>query len=194
MKTIKNAYEDLKGDLNNTFMYNGGESTLSYNPSDNKYYAGNRTTSNRDFHYICTVEEFKGYKPKSAYTQEMHEAGELPSVGMECEFETTFFTLKGLNTGTCVVIAYHADRVWLDMGKNESVINLNVIAFKPTTPPVKLVDGKAYQFDYNGKEYVGICNTTIKYKTVHVMFESPIKNTKINSEFCTNIQPLTVEK
>ncbi len=67
-----------------------------------------------------------------------------------------------------------------------------LIGLPPLEPPVKLIDGKAYQFDYNGKEYVGICNTTIKYKTVHVMFESPIKNTKINSEFCTNIKPLTV--
>ncbi len=70
MKTIKDAYEDLKGDLKNTFMHGGGESTLSYSPSDNKYYTGSRTTSNRDFHYICTVEEFNNYKPEAAQENE----------------------------------------------------------------------------------------------------------------------------
>ncbi len=128
---------------------------------------------------------------KPVYTQEMHEAGELPPIGSKYLDE---------DGQVCEALLHYSHFVigdmleYLNSQQYPSFSTSRNDRIKPLEPPVKLVDGKAYQFDYNGKEYVGICNTTIKYKTVHVMFESPIKNTKINSEFCTNIQPLTVGK
>ncbi len=99
MKTIKDAYKELKGDIENTMFHNGTETTLSYNVRQLKYVTGHRTESDSSFQYICTVEEFKGYKPNPIYTQEMHEAGELPSVGakfkvVKVEVKSRIFDFK----------------------------------------------------------------------------------------------------
>jgi hypothetical protein len=122
---------------------------------------------------------------KPVYTQAMADNGELPSVGMECDFIATFFTHEPSNTGTGTPIAYHENKVWFSTGSKEFVINLNVITFKPLTPPIKLEDGKAYQFAhkagldglhgvyYDNKFYIG--------------------GDYVESDNCTNIQPLTVE-
>ena len=72
-------------------------------------------------------------------------------------------------------------------------IGIPIAGAKPITPPIQLIDAKAYQFDYKGVTSVGICHTSEKYKTTHVMFETPIMNAKTNSEFCTNIVLLTPE-
>ena len=76
-------------------------------------------------------------QPTPIFTQEMYDNGVLPSVGMECEFITTFFTHEPSNTGTGVPIAYHNNKVWFSTGSKEFVISLNVITFKPLTPPKK---------------------------------------------------------
>lgn len=61
------------------------------------------------------------------------------------------------------------------------------------TPPIELIDGKAYQFDFKEQKYlVGICHTYMKYGTKNVMFGSPVRDAKWNTEYCTNIQPLTI--
>mgnify|MGYP000152927649 CR=1 FL=1 len=56
----------------------------------------------------------------------------LPPVGVECEYETSFFTINKTAKGTCSVIATHEDRVWVDFKESgEYVINLNSITFRP---------------------------------------------------------------
>ncbi len=70
MKTIKNAYEDLNGDIENTMFHNGTEATLSYNVRQLEYVTGHRTESNSSFQYICTVEEFNNYKPETEQENE----------------------------------------------------------------------------------------------------------------------------
>jgi hypothetical protein len=72
-------------------------------------------------------------QPSPVYTQKMADNGALPSVGMGCAFETTFFTHLPSNTGTGKPIAYHDNKVWFSTGSEEFVINLNVIYFKPLT-------------------------------------------------------------
>ena len=74
----------------------------------------------------------------------MSDNGELPLVGMECTYDTTFFTIEKSNAGDCRVIAYFEGKVWLDMYSTDFVINLNVISFKPLTPPIELIDGNWY--------------------------------------------------
>jgi len=64
-----------------------------------------------------------GYQEEKPYT---------PQVGEECEYETTFFSLDKSNSGKCKIIAYHNDRVWIDMADGgEAVINMKVIEFRP---------------------------------------------------------------
>ena len=63
-----------------------------------------------------------------------------------------------------------------------------------TEAPVLLIDGKAYQFEYKGDEYIGICYTSEKHGSTHVMLESPVDNAKTNSKYCTNIKLLGVVK
>jgi len=120
----------------------------------NYYYYGNDLPFHNEF--VCTKQEFndlvsqletnfgesgiyRDYKfnyhlPPQAqpvFTQAMADNGELPLVGMECNFETAFFTTATSNRGVCKPIAYHAGKVWLDMFDSEYVININVIEFKP---------------------------------------------------------------
>lgn len=60
--------------------------------------------------------------PKQPYT---------PQVGEECEYETTFFTFNKLSSGKCKIIAYHNDRVWIDItGEIDAVINMQAIEFR----------------------------------------------------------------
>lgn len=69
---------------------------------------------------------------KPVYTQAMCDAGEFPPVGVDCQYETTFFSMDKYNNGTCRPIAYFNGKVWIDIdGGQESVINLNSIKFKP---------------------------------------------------------------
>lgn len=152
--------------------------------------------SGEEFVKVCSVEEFNqcvvemtNYKISSPiYTDEMKKNKELPSVGVECNFKTTFFTLPDSNKGTCKIIAYHADKVWVDMGKSEFVINVNVIEFKPLTPPIELIDGKAYQFNYVEHEKVILGF----YSKSHDDFT--VNGTLYNPRMCTNITLLTPEK
>ena len=122
---------------------------------------------------------------KHVYTQAMCDAGEFPGVGMECKFETTFFTTVTSNRGTCEIIAYYNGKVWINIIDFECVINLDVIDFMPLTPPIELIDGKAYQFDYTGLARMGF------YDSRRDMFEMASCNWPV--EACTNTKPLTVE-
>lgn len=61
-----------------------------------------------------------------------HARGELPPVGVECEYTSQFFGTKKHSNGTCKVIAYYQNKVWVDIvGYSEFVISLDVIKFRP---------------------------------------------------------------
>jgi hypothetical protein len=64
------------------------------------------------------------------------------------------------------------------------------LRFKPLTPPIELIDGKAYQFDYYTGS-VGMNNVVMRYNECAGAFQ--FDNYTFKPEFCTNIQPLTVE-
>ena len=50
--------------------------------------------------------------------------------------------------------------MWLNVIDIDFVINLNVIDFKPITPPIELIDGKAYQFNFVADDVMfGIYNS-----------------------------------
>jgi len=96
---------------------------------------------------------------KQLYTTQMQEAGELPSVGMECKYK-----LKGgVNWFNCKIIAFneseHLNRkyVWLENLTAGSIplINLHTVLFKTINPSVNLINGRSYQFTLMGFDALG---------------------------------------
>ncbi len=130
---------------------------------------------------------------KPVYTQEMHEAGELPSVGMEFtlsyyEKDSRFNDFNGkevkvLSVSECGVYTFKSPLLGF------GALRLTIEHVKPLTPPVELVDGKAYQFDYDGSSAVGFA-----FEGATFVSRKDGECQGANMSDCTNIQPLTVEK
>lgn len=87
MKTIKDAYEELKGDLKNTYLFNCSEHNDIYLliNTDKGHYITNssKSGSHGSWQYICTVEEFNNYKGddvKSVLDAVIEFKGEWPYV------------------------------------------------------------------------------------------------------------------
>ena len=147
MTPLAIAHKKLGGNLNNSEDFQPSSDCFLYYDHVGGFYICCECAGFFDeqcVKYISTVEEFNNFKgddmTDKTYTQEMADEGVLPGVGMECEFETTFFTHLPSNTGTGTPIAYHANKVWFSTGKAEFVINLDVIKFKPLTPPKTKVE------------------------------------------------------
>ena len=64
MKTIKDAYEELNGDLSNSYDYRDYEETLYWDERDSTFTAYGSKMKRSTLQYICTVEEFNNYTPK----------------------------------------------------------------------------------------------------------------------------------
>tara|TARA_R110000823_G_scaffold80774_2_gene183739 strand:- start:138 stop:779 length:642 start_codon:yes stop_codon:yes gene_type:complete len=128
------------------------------------------------------------------YTQDMADNGVLPSVGMECRFDTTFFTTVTSNRGTCEIIAYYDGKVWINIIDFDCVINLNVIDFKPLTPPKtdkeKAIDDldKVITTAYQDKIDSYVSSSRFKSEA-RVLLDQIIKGNVAGVSF----QPLTVE-
>jgi len=136
----------------------------------------------------CDYQLIERPEDKPVFTQTMVDAGELPSVGMECKFKTTFFSLDSSNSGYCKIIAYHKKSVWICInGHSDSVINIDVIDFKPLTPPIQLVDGEAYSFNFD--EYYPVNGIYDDSKATCMWVQGNAYS--INN--CTNIVLLTPE-
>jgi hypothetical protein len=178
MKTIIDAVNELRADINNVAYIKSDETyhcNLNYNDYSG-WWCGRGVYGD----FVCTIDDFKvitlemtfhsrtaydyinadkellqSVKPELIFTQEMCDNGDFPAIGMECAFETTFFTHLPSNTGTGKPIAYHNNKVWFSTSSKEFVINLSVIYFKPLTPLIELIDGKVYQFEVKLNVYVG---------------------------------------
>jgi hypothetical protein len=112
------------------------------------------------------------------YTQEMDDNGELPSVG-------AYFLHEGKKV-KCISTSEEEGGV-VTFLTNSNAIDCcwnNGVWVKPLTPPVELIDGKAYQFDCGANIRIGIFSGN--------GFSGGIKSYWTLSA-CTNIQPLTVE-
>lgn len=82
---------------------------------------------------------------KPVFTQAMQEAGELPSVGMEVMIKNKCDAHPQLKRAT---IKYMGDLVVYSYVENGERCDSNInLVFRPLTPPIELIDGKAYQFD-----------------------------------------------
>ena len=122
-------------------------------------------------------------EPTLTYTQAMADNGELPSVGMEFIWRTWGEDVL------CKMLGVHKDECWFDTKEGTKLVT-NITNLKPLTPPIKLIDGKAYQFelcfgDYRVGYYCSVRNS---------FFDGLLKSHKICGKAeATNIQPLTVE-
>ena len=109
--------------------------------------------------------------PVAVYTQKMADDGVMPKVGMECLYS------DGKNTTATFIVKYLSEWVVVfeqvseGYGKGVEIcksINTDVFTCKPLTPPIKLIDGKAYQFDVRDKGGI-VCGIYHKYdKRLHV--------------------------
>lgn len=124
-------------------------------------------------------------QPKSVrpvYTQEMHDNGVKPSVGMQCTID-----FIGGNIFIGAELTYLSKTLGCFKCKEgvERSFDVSCINFYPITPPTPLIDGKAYQFD-NGddKGLYGV------YDRLHGLFHN--RDSYVVRD-CTNIKPLTVK-
>ena len=196
----KANYEMINDDMKPVIDWSKApEGTTHYGHESALYYGGFYKINHNEemfFHdkdqwldCISTPELTKRPKPEvkpvtPAFTQAMADAGTLPSVGMEllgrqseyedwCEIEVLFVNEDVIYCRESDKIAhYHFSKA--DKG----------IQFKPLTPPIELIDGKAYQFTNE--------NTTIENG---IYYDGMMVNQHGNTALmlCTNIQLLEVK-
>ena len=126
-------------------------------------------------------------KPQSdlIFTQEMCDKGILPSVGMEClvfndELMNPTYEKGVIDFVGCYMIVYSSKSF------TERACSLELAKFKPLTPTITLIDGKAYQFDVKNGIPVSI---GLYSKNLHRFI---LESSQYDIVKCTNIKPLTV--
>jgi hypothetical protein len=116
-------------------------------------------------------------QPTPIFTQEMADNGVLPSVGMECRAITNTVTIGYVGNNFLVLV--------FPDGSDGTITHKEALEdLKPLTPPITLIDGKAYQFECGSNTRLGFFNGKGFVGGVHSYWELSA---------CTNIQPLTVE-
>jgi hypothetical protein len=133
---------------------------------------------------------------KPVYTQEMHDKGELPAVGMyfncsdEVNYDTRIDDFKGKEVEVIAVSDFFGKKVitFYHSTKGLGCGNFLKSWVHPITPaPIELIDGKAYMFDESGyqkKDCVGL------YEKFRHKFH--LTNYAVFVNDCTNIRPMTV--
>lgn len=136
-------------------------------------------------------------KTKPVYTQAMSDAGELPSVGMEClvkhkHQDNTMWAkcfIVGLNKDGDYLVFDHEIR-----GLEQHHIKNGTYDFTSMPTPIELIDGKAYQFDYGSNPAsllnIGLIGTYDNNGSLPCFW---VKDTPWYLQDCTNIKILTVE-
>ena len=122
-------------------------------------------------------------QPTPIFTQEMVDNAVLPGVGMEClinfpDIDNAWYKYTIDYIGKHTFIASCKD-------VSERFGHVDDVYFKPLTPPITLIDGKAYQFDKDKKTFIGLYHKN-ENEFITLATYSDASN-------CTNIQPLTVE-
>ena len=139
---------------------------------------------------LTTLGGFNMNTTKPVYTQAMCDRGDLPSVGMECLVLNTCMAHPTYEKCTLLFIG-NFGVIYESESSKERYARSDVVKFKPIEPPVDLIDGKAYQFDYHSE------------KGVHGIYHKPDEDGfaifkfaggAMNKELVKNIKPLTVEK
>jgi hypothetical protein len=209
MKTVMDAVNEFKAKLS---KHVNSTHTIYINPENDRWYFNDGLcpvigvkVCKRD-EFLATVAEceanfgqckqsYSDYKAlynsvmgkatqAPVYTQEMTDNGVFPSAGMECLVLNNSCSqpkwIKALikYMGDLVIYAY--------CEKGERCDRKRSLKFKPLTPPIELISGKAYQFDYgNTTEIIGLYSKRSKQlQAIAGHYES---------KHCANIKPLIVE-
>jgi len=120
---------------------------------------------------------------KPVYTQAMADKGESPSVGMEIIVRYMHDSKTVTHRG-CVLFISDC-RVIIDNDTGDHHHLLGDYRCEPLTPPIELIDGKAYQFQHQSCRGLGFYNKRLN--------EFSSLNHKILIDNCTNIQLLEVK-
>ncbi len=195
MKTIEDAYEELNGDLNNTYFWDATtkDAYLFFKEGHIDYICDNsRETEEGAYQYICTVDEFNNYKPTKAVTHE----GKVYQIGAVYEFsdDGKWWQLGVLNN-------YDAKGNSLG-GKFQSKAGNKTEWFKHirlqqapvgtiTEAPVDLTDGDVYSIDVHGEKGL---NAIYRKPCPDGFATFAYKHGMVNKELVSNIKPLTVAK
>jgi len=207
MKTVMDAVIELMGDLNNARFHGEDGRFLAFHVNYGDYSPYPFGHSTDKYQCVCSSKEFNDLvsqletnfgecdhsyskykeayesiffkKPQPVFTQAMADNGELPSVGMECCYSSSSMVIWN----KCTVIAYYDGFVW---ASGNGVRPLANTRFKPLTPPIELICGKAYQFSVNGNEPIHGVYNRLKNGFYHIA-------SLYNLKSCTNIQLLEVK-
>jgi hypothetical protein len=190
MKTVAIAHEVLKGDLNNTF--GGSHKSDSYLFFNNKtcHYICSRSESTEGgkYQYISTVEEFINFKGDDMKTlvNTTEDNGKLYQIGCFYEFKDAI----GKFWEVGVLCDYEEGKFKSKCGNKlewyDSIKKCTGIMGAVVDAPVKLENGKAYQFEVRGNVFNGI------YEKRAASF-NVMAGQLFNDISCNNIKPLTVE-
>ena len=122
---------------------------------------------------------------KPAFTQEMADNGEFPSVGMEVVFKHGGYDVNGIVTAITKEFIVLTE----ESGK-ERITKLSESPVKPLTPTIELIDGGRYEFELCFGDYrLGYWK-----EERNSFFDSLLCANKIcGKSEASNIQPLTVE-
>ena len=183
MKTVTDAVNEFKGE----YPYDEPSiiEQISTGNFDSWREECDHGLNTGNFRLVCTtnefnkcVEEMTNMNIKPVYSQAMVDAGVMPSVGMECQTSTGIVTVRYV--GKSVVVADDDEGSEFTMSKKGALHSL-----KPLTPPIELIDGKAYNFITLGTEVNGI------YRASDDSFYDHYDNYPFST--CTNIQLLEVK-
>jgi len=125
---------------------------------------------------------------KPVYTQAMCDAGEMPSVGMECMVYVESDDGSVMEWLPAKVVGEYKCQPIIRLNDSKGAEGyFDVFAadkIKPLTPPIELIDGKAYQF-------TDVTVTCGVFSSRDDCFHNI--DGLVCPEDCTNIKPLTVE-
>jgi hypothetical protein len=208
MKTVIAAVNSLKGDLNNSYLFDSIADQFLVNDENNEYICQSSNTPCEYAVYVCTVDQFnqcvdematnfgtskqtfEEYKNDYGSAQLRDEPVTVPTYtqAMADNGVLPSVGMEVLVRGDKRVILLGADSDgdYITLNKEGSYDFDSVNQFKPLTPPIELIHGEAYQF-------TSIEDNTIK--GIYSEDEHSFTGTCVewSVETCTNIQPLTVE-
>ena len=191
MSALAIAHKALKGDLSKTIEYDINEANnYLYLHKNGVYFTLSNKTVNGGLTYISTVEEFNNFKgdnmTDNIYTQKMSDNGELPSSGelvqmrRDCGDDNEFYNGR--------LVYSKANVIWFDDYKyGGNLHSQNEVTFKPLTPPIELIDGKAYQF------YIEEVTNVFQAIWSKERQQMCTEHSYFYKRVCENIQPLTLE-
>ncbi len=193
MKTIKNAYEELNGDLNNCNQHilDTSHKGLWFHVKSG-YYITQLTTEatlgDAYYQYVCTVEEFNNYKP--AYTFASGQDVFIAQINTLAGVESQRYYIKE-SWCACGHQAEYEDLGLLFHTKEEAESKCReLIGLPPRELPVVLVDGECYQFEYLDKPFNDMYKGFYSARERRFIFNGGF----VAADSCVNIKPLTVEK